>query len=100
MSDGECINCGESGNWCRCDEEVDQESVDTRFVAHLCDDDNRLLTYCGEPWQEWQAKEQGIGYEIQSSGGFLLLRGELPVPHMDRVRFCRACQLKGLKLLV
>ncbi len=33
MSDGECIHCGESGNWCRCDEidEMSQEEYDQEF---------------------------------------------------------------------
>jgi hypothetical protein len=33
MMDGECSNCGESGNWCRCDDDLPEMDADrSQFV--------------------------------------------------------------------
>lgn len=31
--DGDCINCGESGNWCRCDEEETEILYEARGLG-------------------------------------------------------------------
>lgn len=55
-----------------------------RFVAHLCDDDERWRTTCGKPWQSWQApKDLDPRAAVTDVGN--------PRDHKDVIRLCGAC---------
>lgn len=59
----------------------------SEYLAHLSQDDNPLLTLCGEPWQGWQAPE---GY-TDIPGHVELPPHDKPRPHKDQIRQCQAC---------
>lgn len=45
MSDGTCMGCGESGNWCRCNDQDEDESITTDSTA-------RIWSYSFSTWPD------------------------------------------------
>lgn len=58
--DGECINCGEIGNWCRCGE-TDSDSTNGIKMANMNQQTRQLLTHIAQQLETWarQSREGG-----------------------------------------
>ncbi len=60
----------------------------TEYVSHLAADTTAAATFCGEPWQGWQAP---FNLDLLDPKAVTLPPQSPPRPHLDRIRFCGAC---------
>ena len=64
----------------------------TDYIAHLADATDLLSTFCGEPWQGWQAPEDlDLKTRVDDPRSTTIAPHSQPRPHQDRIRQCQAC---------
>ena len=65
-------------------EALEGKTKPSEYVAHLADDDDRRRTFCGKPWQGWQAP---YGAPLKPTEPYQQPRYK----HNEKIRLCQKC---------